>query len=141
LKKKIHKLAFKPEYQFLLIGISSHQNDYRISWAINKQFNLKLSKTENLKIFNEKLSVDQFFSLYTYEDENSLSLYNLIANRCHNGFLMEELKNIDFLLQIYGETNDTFIKNLISGLKQIDIIITSFKIDPNTLKSRQKLLF
>ena len=139
--KKVHKLQYTPEYLFLLIGISSHQNDYRLSWAINNKLNLKLIKTENLKIVNKKLSVTQFFSVYNFDDEDNQLIYNLISNRCDNGFLLEELKNIDFLLQVLGDTNESYIKNLLKGLKEIDIINTSFTINADSLKSRQKLIF
>lgn len=78
--------------------------------------------------------------MYTYEDDESLLVYHLLSNRCDNGFLLKEMKNIDFLIQIYGDIPEADQQSLIEGLKRIDIISTSFKIDPWKLKSRDKLI-
>ena len=139
--KKIHKLNLEPEYSFKLIGISSHENDYRLSWAINNKLRIELNKTTDLEILNRKFSERQNFSLHTYEDEDTFIKYNLLSNTCDNGFLIEEMKNIDFFLQVFGEVPDSFIENLNQRLKLIDVITASFIIDPNNLKSKLKLIY
>jgi hypothetical protein len=135
------KLAFKPEIEFRLIGISSHENDYHLSWAINQKFRVNLTRRENLIIFHKKQKEKQEFSLYTFDDEDNLYLYNLISNTSENGFLFPEMRNIDFFLQVYGNPSDDFLHSLISRLNQIDIISTSFLIDPKNLKNPQRLIF
>ena len=130
-----------PKKVFKLIGISSHENDYRLSWAINNKLNIELNKTSDLEILNRKFSERQNFSLYSYEDEDTFIKYNLVSNTCDNGFLIEEMKNIDFFLQIFGEVPDSFVENLNHGLKSIDVITASFIIDPNDLKSKSKLIY
>ncbi|MBA7563719.1 hypothetical protein ES708_05379 [subsurface metagenome] len=141
MKKKSHKLIYEPDYSFLLIGISSHENDYHISWLINRKLGLSLRKVRNLKIFNKKLGKNQEFSIYSFENDERSLLYNLISNRCDNGFLIEEIKNIDYLLQILGAVSEKDQEKIINTLKETEKINTSFKIDPTTLKSRQRLLF
>jgi len=140
-KKKSHKLIYEPDYSFLLIGISSHENDYHISWLINRKLGLGLRKVRNLQIFNKKLGETQEFSIYSFENDERSLLYNLISNRCDNGFLIEEIKNIDYLLQILGAVSEKDQEKIINTLKETEKISTSFKIDPTTLKSRQRLLF
>lgn len=139
--KKTHKLQSDPEYNFQLLGISSHENDYRLSWSLNEALSFKLVKTNNLEILNRKFSEKQEFSLYTFEDEETLVKYNLLSNRCDNGFLLEEMKNIDFLLQIFGEISKEELQRLISDLNDIDIITMCFGIDISTLKSKDKLVY
>lgn len=140
MKKRSHKLTVKPDYRFLLIGISSHENDYHLCWAMNQQLNLDLQKTTDFTLFNPKLKKNQSFSMFTWEDEESLLTYYLLSNRCDNGFLVEEFRNIDFLLQIHGETKKTSREKLLQNLNKIDVIITSFIIDLQLLKSRDRLL-
>lgn len=139
--KKTHKLTVHPDYNFKLIGISSHEHDYRLSWAINSTLHLQFSKTRELEILHKKFAEKQTFSVYVYEDENTQIRYHLISNRCDNGFLIEELKNIDFILQIFGEISESFIKQWIEKLNKIDVITTAFAIDPGSLKSRDKLIY
>ncbi len=135
------KLAFKPEIEFQLIGISSHENDYHLSWAINQNIGFNLARSNNLSISNKQLGEQQEFSVFSFDNEDSFLLFNLISNTGANGFLFPEMRNIDFFLQIYGESDDKFILKLITKLNKIDIINTSFVIDPKTLKVPEKLLF
>ncbi len=139
--KKSHKLLLNDVYSFKLVGISSHENDYRLSWAINIALGIQLAKTNNLVIYNKRTDENQEFSLYRFMDEETLIQYHLIANRCDNGFLIEEMTNIDFLLQITGDVNNQFLTTMIQNLKTSDIITTAFEINPDSLKSKKKLIF
>ena len=139
--KKSHKLVVEDDFHFLLIGISSHENDYRISWAINTQLKMAFKRTDNLHIHNPRISEDQEFSLYQFTDPETLLHYDLFSNRCDNGFLLEEMKNIDYFLKISGDANKNFPTQLVNKLKKIDIITTAFEINPLKLKSRKKLIF
>jgi len=141
LKKKTHKLKFNPEYDFFLIGISSHENDYRISWALNNYLGLKLVRMDDHKIIDNNHPEPLRFSIFSFDDDESLLSYKLIANRCQNGFLIGEIKNIDFLFIISGETNQIFLDNITQKINNLTIVNTAFQIDPEKLRSRQKLLF
>ena len=135
------KLAFKAELEFQLIGISSHENDYHLSWAINRNMGLNLTRSENLSIYNKQLKGQQEFSVFSFNNEDNFILYNLISNTGVNGFLFPEMRNIDFFLQIYGESDAKIILKLNTKLNKINIINTSFIIDPKSLKVPEKLLF
>jgi hypothetical protein len=139
--KKSHKLIVEDDFRFLLIGISSHENDYRVSWAMNNNLGMFLKRCENLVIYNSRISRNQEFSFYQYTDQETLLHYDLISNRCDDGFLLEELSNIDYILKISGDGGKSFVNQLTNRLKKINIITTAFEIDPFALKSRKKLLF
>ncbi len=138
--KKI-KLTYNPDYKFVLIGISSHENDYKLAWSINNDLNLNLSKKEDISIFNKKYSETQNFSVFSHDDETNLTLYNLISNRCENGFLIQEYNKFDYFLQIYGELTDFDIKELLNKLKLNNNIIIAGKLDLSKIKSIGKLIF
>lgn len=140
-KGKSIKLNYKPELEFSLIGISSHENDYHLSWAINKHLELNLTRSDNLCLMNKQHEIVQEFAVSSYEDEESMLLYNLISNSGEKGFLFIELRNIDYFLQIYGELSENQLITLQNQLNEIDIVSASFIIDPGSLKSPDKLLF
>lgn len=139
-KKKIHKLSVSRKQDFFLVAVSSHENDYRVSWSINNSLNLKLTRSDNLKIYNDRLKEEQEFSNFSYDDTELYIRYNLISNRCSNGFLLHEYKNIDFFLQLTGELAENQINDIVSKLKQIDIITTAFLVRELSPKSLQKFL-
>lgn len=136
-KKKI-KLSLDLEYNFRLIGLASPENDYRISWIINNELSFKFVKANDLIINNPKFSEPQHFAVYIWEDEYE---YKLIANKCSNGFLIEEYKNVDFFLQINNDPPEDVCNDVLNNIKNIKSILTAFPIDAENLKSKQKLIF
>lgn len=125
-------------FDFILIGISSHENDYRLSWALNTALKINLAKKENLQVANKKHSEFQEFSLFAHQGGTGYQQYNLISNRCDNGFLLEEFKNIDFLLQVSG--SPLAKQDLMNTIKTIEIVTLAFEIDPRKVKNKKALL-
>lgn len=139
--RKVHKLkGFQPE-SFKVICIASHQNHYRLSWALNRVLNIQFQKSDDLIIKLSKANIEQHFSKYTTRDKTLPVTYYLIANKCEQGHLLKELPNIDFLLKIEGDIGDDFIRNLINKIKGLDIVITAFELKPIKNVQSQKLTF
>jgi hypothetical protein len=139
-KKKIVKLQIGETNSFTLIGISSHENDYRLVWAMNNAFSFQFTRIENLVIFDQKINTDLEFSRFIFSDEDKYLTYHLISNRCPDGFLFPEIKNLDYLLQITGELDEKQLAALIRNLKKTGIISAAFFIDPKQLKDADKKL-
>ena len=137
-KKKKHKLTFQPDFSFFLLGISSSENDYRLSWKMNKKLEISLQKGTDHVI--KRKEIEQGFLVYTFYNEEVYLQYFLIANKSENGFLIEELRNIDYFLQIHGDLTDNQQQQIISSVKNIKGVFGVFKLDINTLKSKNKLI-
>jgi hypothetical protein len=135
-----HKLEYAERFDFLLLGMSSTENDYRLIWQINKQLGFEFIKTDNHKIKAKGSLPELEFSHYIFEHEDLYLVFRIISNKSPDGVLMEELKNIDFLLIVQGKIEDANINELVSGLKSIEHIQAVFRIDPSGLKSRERLL-
>ena len=134
MKKRVHKLILSDSNPYKLLGISSHENDYRLSWALNSKLGLNFRKTDNIHVQSSKKEGKLEFSVFKSAQEDKSLNMNLISNRCPNGFLITEMKNIDFFLQIFGEINQEEIDNITAKLKTIDIVSTVFEIIPGKLK-------
>jgi hypothetical protein len=140
LKKKVHKLSGTGASHFRLLGISSHENDHRLSWAVNHKLELNFRKTENIVIGRRGNIQDKLeFSQFRHIKEDEILKMNLISNRCPNGFLITEMKNIDFFLQVFGDVTQPFVTGLIASLRRIEIISAVFEIQPASLKSSRNL--
>ncbi len=137
--KNVHKLISQPEQTIILLGISSHENDYRISWALNEYLGFHFTKTENHKVLNQRLKEFQEFSMYLYAGKEDSPFYRLLSNRCENGFLVEELKNIDFLLFIEEKETTVSAIDLAAKIKSIPFVAAVFPIEWTALKSKNKL--
>lgn len=152
---KIHAFDFEFDHDYTLIGIHSILEDYRIAYFLNK--NLKI----HLKRFKEDLdfsSKNCRFPFYNYEDKSTFTSWSLIANKhafidqvavLNNlfyeetkiAFLINEKKNVDYFIKIYGNFNDRELNIIMQKINNTQNIITSYKIDPYDLKSRDYLIF
>ncbi|MGM0532107.1 MAG: IPExxxVDY family protein [Bacteroidota bacterium] len=140
-KRKVHKLqSFYPE-DFQIVCIASHQNDYRLSWALNQQLNIRLQKDHDLSIEDKQYDANQQFTKYCYEAGNQTARYFLIANKNSCGFLLPDMKNIDFLLKIEGEISEGDLSSMIKEIRKIDFVIIAFKLENLREKHKKKLIF
>ena len=63
------------------------------------------------------------------------------GNYSTTSYLIPEKKKVDFFLKIEGCNHQSFIQKMVENLNDINQIITSFSIDPNTLKTKDHLIF
>ncbi|HYX07541.1 MAG TPA: IPExxxVDY family protein [Bacteroidales bacterium] len=141
MKKKIHKLILQPDWDYYLIGIASHEHDYRLTWMLNNALGLALIRTDNLSLIHKKTSQKQEFPVYYFSDNEKNLSYSLVINLCENGYFLAELKNVDFLLRISGLTSEVMKTEILARIKKIEGILTAFPIDVNTLKQKERINF
>jgi hypothetical protein len=139
--KKVYKLKGLQPENFRVICIASHQNHYRLSWALNRVLNIHFRQSDDLVIKHNKANVDQRFSKYTFRTDATPITYHLISNKSEQGFLLKELVNIDYLLKIVGELEDEDFKDIIDKIKNLDIVITAFELKPISNVQSKKLTF
>ncbi|MGW8316235.1 MAG: IPExxxVDY family protein, partial [Bacteroidales bacterium] len=100
---KKHKLEVAMEEDFCLLGVVSDEPDYRLCWMINRQLGMEFEKTDDIKLRHLKYQEEQQFSLFLFEDEETMVTYRIIKNRADVGHFLDELKNLDYLIHIQGE--------------------------------------
>jgi len=138
--KKTLKLQVSNAINFRLVGISSHENDYRLVWSINNQLRMEFIRAENLVVHHAKLNAELAFSRFLYADEDRMHNYTLISNRCPDGFLFPEIRNFDFIIQVSGNMTNVDEKEFIKKLKTVDVISASFALKPEKLKNLKDIL-
>ena len=159
-----HTLQLEDDYDFELIGISSHVKDYRICWAINEILGVNLNKENSLEIKNKKQVSPSFFSFFNFEDDQNFKEYIVVSNlseskistsnahtlfpgggkeeeSLQNEYLIPELKHLNYFLIVKGEITEIEKEEIITKIKSIDTVLTAITINPNTLKSKQNLIF
>jgi len=135
----IFQLNLDEDYEFTLVGISCHSKDYRLCGELNKTLYTDLTRTKDLEI-HKKDSINSH-SFYEYIDEDNYLEYYLISNRGDNGFLIPEQKKVDFFFMAKGNISENHTNDVINKINTLSLVLTSFSIDPNLLKSKQNLLF
>lgn len=159
-----HTLKINYDYDFALIGISSHAKDYRLCWALNKALEVEFTKTESLEI-NSKNDTPSFFSLFKYENEEEFVEYFVIANLSENklsntqehslfskkgkelpastghGILIPEQKQMNYFFLIRGEFDADKVDDILKKIKSLELVLTALELNVAELKSKKNLIF
>ena len=138
-KKKII-LDSDLEYDFYLLGLSSYEKDYRIVWEINKERNFHFHKIDDHIVYHRKSGIDQHFSAFLYDDEQRGIQYKIIRNHSETGPLLEEHKNIDYVLIIRGEIDEEEIRQHKSALATLSAVQAVFIFELSKIKNKDRLL-
>lgn len=150
------------EDAYELIAIHSTLPSYRLAFLLNKNLEVKLSRTENDVLLNNK-GISARFSLFRYEDIYQYNLYSLVENKCKiqnplnaisnnelfamtehssiTSYLIPEFRNVDYFLKIETESSLFSTKSLIAKLLSITQVITAYAVDSLQLKSKNNLIF
>jgi len=139
---KKHSLVSEYDFDFFMIGISCHLKDYRLAWFINSMLEINLEKRDNHTVLLKKNATGlSEFSLFSFEEEENHSQYLLLANHSDTGVLLQEMKQFDFFLIINATLFDNQMKLIIENLQKINSILFVKELNPNTIKSKNNLIF
>jgi hypothetical protein len=137
---KKHKLEVAIDEDFCLLGVVADQADYRLNLLINRKLGFNLLKQEDLFLYHKKTDQDQEFSYFKYFDDESLLTYRVISNRAENGYFLEELKNLDYLVHIQGEFMEEQIASFFRNTAAIPDVRMCVPVDLSKLRNKERLL-
>lgn len=135
--KKIQKvtrlrLQNDENHDYILLGLVSAEPDYKLSLSLNKKFSISLKNISPLKIPGIELA----FSRFSNTNDTRNSIFILISNRAGKAYLLNKLKNIDYLLQIMVSEVESDLNKITSNLREVEAITAVFNIDIKTLKDK-----
>ncbi len=141
IKPKKHILTFDQTYDFEMIGICSHHNDYRLAWGLNEKINIQLIKVDEDYVVASKKGVQlSNHSMYEFKDPENLIEYYLIKNKNQGKFLIPEKPSIDYFLFLF-ENHEWDVEDLVSELREIPSILGVFIFNPEEFSSTENLVF
>ena len=128
-------------FDFDLIGISANIPDYQLVAKINEVLHIDLERKRDDYTLNLNGLEGKKFRWYSYlPSEEDLEIY-LIVNKGDNGYLVEEIKQMNSFVLIFGELNYLKSNEVAQQIKSIPQVIASTIIDIDTLKSKNNFIF
>jgi hypothetical protein len=126
------KLDLGRNNDYILLGLVSSEPDYKLSFSLNKKLGISLRNISAINLTAEDLTFSRFSNNNATDD----LIYTLISNRSGKAYLLNKLKNIDYLLQIQVSQNDFDNERLTAELREIESVTAVFRIDTGTLKDK-----
>lgn len=128
------------EEDFCLLGLATDEPDYKLCWRINQALDLSFKRMDDLVLFHKRLNEDQSFPLFCYKDEDALLTYRVISNRAEQGYFLDELKNLDFLIHIQGEINTEKISLFLQEVSKMFGVRMCIPVDLAKIRNMERLL-
>ena len=156
-KYKLEEFADADES--ILIGIISSVPDYTICWFMNRQLNLNLCRTADVKMElikkhnrstgpdlftaqEDEVNNDHNFSshhVFKYIDDQDFSDYYLIGNKGTHTFLDPILKRVSYFLEVKGKNAENADK-LVFDLNAIEPVEMAYLIGRESIINKLQLL-
>ncbi len=159
-----HVLNIADDFNFLLFGIASSDNQYVLVSNINAVLSTDLRLDSYIDL-SHRIGKEFKFSFFTFVDEELNLEYNLIPNRSNfiinentgkesgdlfslltenideSSRLIPELTKTDYLLLIKGDEYYHHSYKVTEALKKIEGIVQIQEIIPDKLASKSNLIF
>ena len=142
MKKK--KLEGSYEVDFTLLGLVCNKKEYKLAWHLNQALSINLIKQDDIRIeFSDNSSI----LISNYKHETEFLMIELLQNKLvaagnlKNQLLLPELKQFDFLLKLNDLTGELTAENVNVIIKEIPIVEYTLRLNFDSLKSKENLLF
>ena len=152
---KIVVLNYENDHDYNLIGLHTSLEDFRLAFFLNSTLNIRLNRHQDDLDFDVRSAR---FSLFKYECNKTFTYWSLISNKysyiidntsssdlftkqLQTSVLIQEKKQVDYFLKIDADLDVPELELMLSKINSIKSIVTSYSIDPKSLKSRDFLIF
>ena len=103
--------------------------------SLNKKFRISLKNISPLRVTGDA-EPELTFSRFSNNDNPTDLVFCLVSNRSGKFYLLNKLKNIDYLFQIQNPDNEVNLNDITSNLREIDTVTAVFNIGINTIKDK-----
>ena len=128
------------EEDFCLLGLVTDEPDYKLCWRINQALGSDFKRVDDLELYHRRMKTDQTFPLFFYLDTDAVVNYRIIGNRSDNGYFLEELKNLDYLVHIQGEISMDEINHFLQQTSTLQGVRMCVPVDLGRLRNMERLL-
>ncbi|RZK50721.1 MAG: IPExxxVDY family protein [Pedobacter sp.] len=140
MNKTYLKLSLDLDLDFVLIAITASLKDYTLGHKINKILNFDFVRIEDHEAyFNIDEEPLEFSRFHYFIEEGEVDFF-LVSNRNREGFLIPEMKKVDYFMIIQQYISKEDLREILAKLKLIPEVQVAAQIDPHKLKSKENLI-
>ncbi|TPE40640.1 IPExxxVDY family protein [Pontibacter mangrovi] len=141
---KTHRLQIEYDYSFDVYGLVTSVKDYKLAWALNRLLDLRLSRQRDLcydLAGRDRLLIANFQHISEHSEVRLFRNRALGSPTLKKPFLLPDIKEYDYVLQITGALQQLHPHELSRKLLQSPLVQYVKQFDPLTLKFKENLIF
>jgi len=123
-----------------LLGISWHQKDFQLVFRLNKEMKMNFMRVDDFYYCQSPATEGATFPLYYYREDNTKLTWFLISNIIPQTSLVPALSSTDFFLLINGKIKPAETAAIITNIKKIQGVLTTYKLDLSRIKNIEAIL-
>jgi len=132
------KLDLEPDPEVTVIGISSHVNDYRLCWSLNRSMGLALRRCD-ADIVDGGPGRSTAYAAFVHTEEDPEGRYLLVSNHGTDGILIKEQRQADFFMVVDNAIAERE-PELLQRIRAAEFVLTAFDLPFADLRMGHKLL-
>ncbi len=132
------KLDLEPDPEVSVIGISSHEKDYRLCWALNRRLGIAMGRREN-DITDDRAGTPSSYAVFDHEEEGTEAHYMLVNNHGLAGSLFKEFRQADYFLVVDNNANIRR-DELLDRVRTTEHVLAAFPLEFKEIRGAHKLL-
>ncbi len=140
LNKTYLKLSLDLDLDFVLIAITASLKDYTLGHKINKILDFDFVRIEDHEVYFNVDEEPLEFSRFQYFIEEGEQNFFLVSNRNREGFLIPEMKKVDYFMIIQQYISKDEVAEILKKINLIPEVQVAATIDPHKLKSKENLI-
>lgn len=121
-----------------VIAISSHVNDYRLCWSLNKCLGITLARRKQ-DIEDQGPEQRAFYPVFSHAVEDEGTHISLIGNHAPEGILIVNQRQADYFLVADGD-NRPDAEELLERVRAAEFVLAAYPLDLHGIKGAYKLL-
>lgn len=136
-KKLSKEIDYSGEY--IMVAVVSNLKDYSLCFHINGSLNMDLVKYDDM-YFDLASDPEKSFSWYYFTEKCTGTTFYLLGNKSEGSMLLSSHKTVDYFLLIKDYVSEDVSKNIITLLRKIPYITTSYNVNIQDVKLIEPLL-
>ena len=134
-----YRLDIEDQFDFRLIGLSSHERDYRLAWSINLAMGWNLQRSEDIEVAARNKRPASTHSAFVYTAEENSGVYYLLENKSSTGMLLPAIQQFQYLIKV-DDMPDELFAGILGGLRRANYVIAAVELPLDGLKERENLI-
>lgn len=125
-----------------LMGIVAPVKGYQFSWLLNQYMQIDFRINHDIEIQLDKKKRKYYFSIYEYGEPNGSLMHYLYINQFDGEYLLPELKHLDFLWLLKGDTMyEADFTHLQQSLRSIPGVQLVMELTGEKIRNKAHLVF
>ena len=134
------KITNDVDTDYRLIGIASALKEYKVCYHLNQLLGCDFRKLQALVFEPKDRSRKTEFSVFKAEDGEK-NTFIVFSNKNMGEYLLPEISNFDYVVQIRGKFTDEYVLTLMDGIKKFPEVVMCSEVPLKKIKSKERLSY